>query len=306
MTWHIPAWYRGPLSKTPYSELNRWRFWPRVLLYCFYGPQVIGLIALAFIPPERVAEWMLWVRDRIGPLSQFNKQMLVVSIFYGMLLGPGAVILAIERHLKKRRLSWLRGRCLNCGETRLSEFLDDCSTCGSQFKEQDQYRAIAQTRQLRRTPAGIRAPVEDLKSFWRSAMFVASTSIVFFLATCIWGHLNESPTKPPRPATSACLVLSSMFVMTSLIMFGIFSNKRTKVNLVRLKGCCLRCEKQLDEAVAVCCHCGASVVAQQLWICRILNQFRGNAGPKFLEFAKSLGIPFRLALGKPSGDKLFG
>ena len=268
-----------------------------MLLYCLYAPQVVGLVALFFIPSERIAVWMLWLREWTGPQLNFSKGSLVICILTIFIHGPAFVALTVARVLKKRQLRYLCGRCLNCGDTRLSEFLEDCSKCGSQFKEQDQYRNIAKARLLRRPPAGIRRLVENLQSFRRDTLFVTAISVTLFLATCTWGHLNESSTKPPRPATSACLIFSGLLLMASLAMFSVMSFRCTRVNLLRLKGCCLKCEKPLGDEIT-CNHCGSSIVAQQLWVQRILFQNSGFAGPQVMNFAKELGISSQIRLRK--------
>jgi len=294
MQWFIPAWYCGPLSKTPYAAFNRWRFWPGVLFCCAYLPLVTLLIALNFVPPERLAVGMLWIRDRVGPQSPFVRQLLAFLAVMTPTMGPAYLLLAIATVGFKRQWSRFRRKCLNCGETRLSEFLDDCSKCGSQFKDQDQYRAIAKARKLRRAPAVVRRPGAELRTFRRSAYFVTIISACFFVGTCLWGHVFENSAKPPRPATGACLVLSSLSLLASLFMFSVESFRRTRANLLRLKGCCLMCEEPLESDEITCHHCGSSVVAQQLWVRRILLQNSGFARPQVVNFAKELGIPTQL------------
>lgn len=301
MTWHIPVWFKGTSSKTPFASFNRWRFWPGVLFCCVYAPQVLALIALAFVPPERVAVWMLRISDSMGPQSQYTKGLLTAGIMIVCLYGPAIPILMLARFSRNRRLERLRGRCMNCGDIRLSEFLDDCSKCGSQFKDQDQFRAVATAKMLRRRPAGIRAPVVELQRSRRAAIVVTILTVMLLIGTAVWMDRAEEGMRPPIPMSlpRASFILSIFAVALPVIQLSISDFKKLKHNLIRLKGSCIECEKPLEDADIICRQCGLSVLAQQLWVRGNLMQRQGLNGPQVKEIAEALGIPFPIGVNKP-------
>lgn len=299
MTWRIPAWYRGPLSRTPYASLDRWRLWPRILAYCLYAPLGVGLVLCA-VSPERMAQWLLWLREISGQ-SRYTAGLLVIGAFSVLLYGPAISCLVLARGLRNRQLNRLRGRCLNCSDSRLSEFLDDCSKCGSQFKEQDQYRAVVTTRLLRRRPRGVRQPVTELRQSRRTAIIVSLIAVGLMVICGFWMACVEEGMRPPIPMSLArvSFILSIFGIVPPGIMLARWDFKRLTHHLLRLKGRCMECETPLDEFRSDCSQCGSSIIAQQLWICRILIQFQGSNRQQVLDVARELEVPTSVGLSKP-------
>src|SRR5262249_12693285 len=64
---------------------------------------------------------------------------LILAVVLGSYVLPCIPLATSSPYRQLRRLT---GRCLNCGEWRVSEFLERCTSCGQDLAEQDGYRRI--------------------------------------------------------------------------------------------------------------------------------------------------------------------
>lgn len=271
----IPAWYRESvfddslrgqlLPRVPYRKLMRIRrrFWLAIAVY-------IGVMMIAF-PPSVLA--LASFADRFSTPKSNAVSFAISALVILTFLFP--ILLIALLYNIRRRLQTMRGRCLNCGEIRQSDFLEVCSNCGDSHAEQDGYRrvidarfaiappAYCQTKALTRTTSLTRNLRRIVVAF-----AIIGVGLIAAILVRAWGLRTADQQFLHRPPdqVEAILFFSAVFAILAAGVTRLVARHRNgRANLDRLAGRCFKCESPVDPNDDDCPHCGSWLPLQRLY-----------------------------------------
>lgn len=255
----IPIWFVGLLCRTPFKAFERWRKRACVGVCSYLAVLLAGgaWLALARTAPPN--------QHLFGP----DDLMARGAVSVALVLFFAVPCVAARFLVPCRRLTRFDGRCLNCGESRESDFLTACSACRADFRLQDAYRRqMRATRPRNGQYAGLCKPVPELAQLRRRLIGWGASSTVLVGSALVFVAL-ESPYRllSSRHRSPTLIEVSVMIlVLAALLGMGrshaVYSSRRSRLNARRLRGHCLDCEQPVEAGDDICSSCGSSLLRQ--------------------------------------------
>lgn len=130
----IPNWYINAWGTTPYAYFDRWHRPWRIGGWATLAAVSLLVLYIVALGPQRIADWMTAHHMTDSPRGyrtqdDYRRMTKLLLASTAVMYTPLFLGLWLMRRHAMRRIRQLTGRCLNCGEPRRSEFLDECSRC---------------------------------------------------------------------------------------------------------------------------------------------------------------------------------